>query len=152
MAIRTDYEILFLALLQTILSPVVALRIWFELLPTILSVITVFRRFFAWGWDTQQIGNSVPYAVHILNLSSDLSLTFWGGYWYYKQQKNRLNCCLNDHNSILKEMAAENYFLPLRASIPCVHPWKSFTEIEGHLYMMMDSWRKFPGAHLEHHW
>lgn len=45
MAIRTAYEIQLQALLQTIQSPVVALRILFELLPTILSVITVFGIF-----------------------------------------------------------------------------------------------------------
>lgn len=45
MAIRSEYEILLQALLQIIQSPVVALRIWFELLPTSLSVLTVLRFF-----------------------------------------------------------------------------------------------------------
>lgn len=46
MAVRNEYEILLQTLLQTIQSPVVALRIWFELLPTSLSVLTVFSFFF----------------------------------------------------------------------------------------------------------
>lgn len=69
------------------------------------------------------IGDYVPCAVHILNLSSDLSQAFWECYWYYNQKKNSCKCYLKDHCSIWKEMAAgisvSCHFLP--QFFGCVH-------------------------------
>lgn len=93
------------------------------------------------------IGNYVPYAVHILNLSCDLNPAFWECCWYYNQEENSCNCYLNDHCSILKEMAAEIslscHFLP--QFFACIHRkvslklkgihiwWQVHAEVSSHL-------------------
>lgn len=113
--VRTENKILLPALIQTIQSPVVALRIWYEPLVKFCQqkmcsdILCVRLGYIA-------IGDYVPYAAHILNLSSDLTPAFWECYWYYNQKKNSCTCYLNDHCSIWKEMAAgisiSCHFLP----------------------------------------